>query len=202
MKNLSLLLSAIFLIFTSSQSAAAIYKCKTASGKVEYSDKPCKGESKPQSSNLSNFQLGPISELNKESVRRMLAQLEAASKSKDAERLVSFFTPDVEFFLDFPVDLGGKQQIGISAYKQQLEQSWLIPGEHSSKLENVKIKLSEDKKSALVTATAVEALRIKGKLIMQGRTDEKMTVVIHQGKAKISRMEARLDPKSLYLGQN
>jgi len=202
MKNTTLLISAIFFLSTSSLCSAAIYKCKSASGKVEYSDKPCKGDSKPQNSKLSEVQLGPISSLSKKSVKRMLSQLEAATKLKDANKLISFFTPDVEFFLDFPENLGGKQQLGLAEYKQQLEQSWSIPGEHASKLENIKIELSEDKKSAAITATAVESLRIDGKLVMQGRTDEKMKVVIHQNKAKISKLKAKLDPKSLSFGQN
>lgn len=202
MKKITLLLVTLLLIFTFGISSAAIFKCKNASGKIEYSDKPCKGESKPQKSALSKVQLGPIASLSRDSVRRLLAQLESATKLKDADKLISFFTTDVEFLLDFPASLGGKQRLGLAEYKRQLEQSWAIPGEHSSKLENIRITLADDKHSATVTATAVEALHVNGQLIMQGRTDEKMMVIIDKNKAKISQLEAKLDPKSLSFGQN
>ena len=197
MKNIYLSMTALALTFLSISSTAAIYKCKSASGKIEYSDKPCKGQAQSQSKELSKHNTGPIVSLSKSSVSGLLRQVESALKARSIDRIASYFTPDAEFVLDMPKNMGGKTQMRLGEYQKTLQLGWSVPGKHSVRLENIVITLAEDKKSAKVTAVAVESLEMDGNVIMSARAKEKLTVVIHQGKPKISYLYAKLESNSM-----
>lgn len=197
--NLFILSSALLLIATSS--SAKIYKCKSTSGKIEYSDKPCQGEIQSQSRELSQYSLGPIDSLSKQTVTKLLKQIESALKIRNADKAMSFFTADAKFLLDLPSNMGGKKEFGLNEYKQTLKLGWSIPGEQTVKLENTVITIAEDKQSATVMGISVESLTSNGKLVLQSRANQKMMVVIDNGTPKIKQLQVKLTPDSIIFGK-
>ncbi|TQV88389.1 DUF4124 domain-containing protein [Aliikangiella coralliicola] len=193
MKVIYLLIAVMSLTIFSTKTLATIYKCKSPSGKIAYSDKPCKGETQSVKSEVSKGHESNIEFLNKRIVERLLRNLEAASKARNANRLISYFTPDADITLDLPANLGGKQKMSVSKYKETLVLGWSVPGNISAKMEDVVITLSEDKKSAYVTATVVESLEMDSNVIMSTRATEQLTVVIKNGVSLIDKMYVKLE---------
>jgi len=130
--------------------------------------------------------------LTKESVSDLLTKVEESVQARNPELLVSYFTDNVEVTMVMPKNMGGTLKANKQQYKEMLKQGWAMPGKYTYEVRDIKITVSKDSKSAVVTDLTVESIEIGGQKI-ESKSRERIEVVVQNGKPLIQKIYGKIE---------
>jgi ketosteroid isomerase-like protein len=125
-------------------------------------------------------------------IMAMFEQLEASIRGRDARGVAGHFSPDAVIRLVMPPAAGGqKMEMGVQQYTRMLEQAWAVAESFTYTVEDIVIQVSPDGRTAQVSDTTVESMRIRGQTI-SSRTREHFSVVSRGGRPVVTRLTGRV----------
>jgi hypothetical protein len=105
---------------------------------------------------------------------------------------VRHFAPDAVIRLVMPPSAGGQTlEMGVADYARMLEDGWAMAGDSSYAVEDIVIEISADGRSAEVSDTTVESMRVQGRTI-SSRTRERFSVEARGGKLVVTRLTGQV----------
>ncbi|WP_162844088.1 hypothetical protein [Sinobacterium caligoides] len=122
----------------------------------------------------------------------MLDAIKSAGRDRDSVKLTSFFTSDAVIVIDLPANMGGRMEMGVTQYREQLSQTWSLPAEFTFDVEDESYTISKDGKSAEASSTMIEEVMMGGRVIISSRSKEEMRIVAVDGKPAISNVYAKI----------
>ena len=121
-------------------------------------------------------------------IMTMFQQLEASGRARDAGGVARHFAPDAVIRLVMPASAGGqKLEMGVPQYTRMLEQAWAMAESFTYRVEDVVIEIGADGRTAEVSDTTVETMRIQGQTI-SSRTRERFSVAWRGGRPLVTRL--------------
>lgn len=127
--------------------------------------------------------------LTEPAIATMLSDMTESIAKRDADALVSHFTPDATITVVMPPAAGGTMQLSVAQYKRLLVDAWKAATNHSYEVSDVTIELSPDGASARVTDTVRETLSMFGQRLTT-TSSEQIDVILRDGKPRIISLTA------------
>jgi ketosteroid isomerase-like protein len=126
--------------------------------------------------------------LTESRIMAMFEQLEASISGRDARGVAGHFSPDAVIRIVMPPAGGGqKMEMGVQQYTRMLEQAWAMAESFTYTVEDIVIEVSPDGRTAQVSDTTVESIRIRGQTI-SSRTRERFSVALRGGRPVVTRL--------------
>jgi ketosteroid isomerase-like protein len=121
-------------------------------------------------------------------IMAMFEQLESSVRARDARGVAGHFSPDAVIRLVIPSAAGSqKMEMGVQQYTRMLEQAWAMAESYTFTVEDIVIEISPDGRTAEVSDTTVESMRIQGQTI-SSRTRETFSVASRGGRPVLTRL--------------
>lgn len=115
-------------------------------------------------------------------------QIETAVRAKDVSGVVRHFAPDAIIRLVMPPAAGGQTlELSVADYARMLQDGWAMAADSTYAVENIVIEISADGRSAEVSDTTVESMKVQGRTI-SSRTQERFSVESRSGSPVITRL--------------
>jgi hypothetical protein len=126
--------------------------------------------------------------LTEADVMTLFEQLESSIRSRNARGVARHFAPDAIIRLVMPASAGGqKLEMGVQQYTRMLEQAWAVAESFTYSVEDIAIEIGPDGRTAEVSDTTVESMRIRGQTI-SSRTRERFSVARRGGRPVVTRL--------------
>lgn len=135
----------------------------------------------------STFQIAEASTgITEAEVKVLLARMQAAAKAHNADKLLSYFTPDAKIVAQMPEEMGGRMTLDPQLYKNLLQKGWsVLKGkQYTYDVKNIQIKVFPGKDKAMVSDETHESFRLNNETITSV-THQQMLIVRHQGQLKV-----------------
>lgn len=122
-----------------------------------------------------------------------LDQIESAVRDKDVSGVVRHFAPDASIRLVMPPSAGGQiLELSVAEYAKLLRDGWAMAAESTYAVEDIQIEISADGRSAEVSDTTVETMKVQGQTL-SSRTRERFSVESRGGRLLITRLTGQVE---------
>jgi ketosteroid isomerase-like protein len=120
-------------------------------------------------------------------------EMESAVRGKDVSGVVRHFAPDAIIRLVMPRSAGGQiLELSVAEYAKMLGDGWAMAAESTYAVEDIAIEISADGRSAEVSDTTVETMKVQGRTI-SARTRERFSVESRGGRLVITRLTGQVE---------
>lgn len=130
--------------------------------------------------------------LTHDRIMAMFSAIESAVHKKDADGVVQHFASDSVIRLIMPPAAGGQTlELSVPQYKSMLRDGWAMAEASSYAVQDIKVQISKDQRSARVTDTTVETMKVQGQTI-SSRTQEEFSVKLIGGEPRVTELTGRV----------
>jgi ketosteroid isomerase-like protein len=131
---------------------------------------------------------GAEAPLTEARIRSLCGEIESAVRRKDAQGVVRHFARDAVIRLVMPLSAGGQAlELTVEDYARMLEDGWAMAGDSTYAVEDVVIAIGPDGRSAEVSDTTVESVKVQGRTL-SSRTRERFGVELRAGRVVVTRL--------------